>query len=104
MAALAQLAWRDLACEEAIRLGEELLELRRRVFGDPSSEVAVTLDFLGRVLTDAGRYQEAEKVIREALAMSRALHGEESVNVAACYQNQAVLEQIWRQDSPWPRS
>jgi len=98
LAALAQLAWRDLRLEDAIRLGEELLEVRRRVFKDPSSEVAVTLDFLGRVLTDAGRYPEAEKRIEEALAMSRAVHGEESVNVAACYQNQAVLEQIWKQN------
>ncbi len=98
MASLAQLAWRVADYDLAVARGRELLEARRRVFGDPSSDVAVTIDFLGRVLTNAGRYEEAEQAIQEALAMSLELHGEESVNVAACYQNLAVLEETWRQD------
>ena len=98
LAALAQLAWRDSRFDEAITRTHELLDLRRRVFGDPSSEVGVTLDFLGRLLTDAGHYEEADRTIKDALAMSLQLHGEESVEVASCYQSQAVLEQLWRQD------
>ncbi|MBT8247312.1 MAG: serine/threonine-protein kinase, partial [Acidimicrobiia bacterium] len=98
MASLAQLAWRASSFDEAIERARELLDARRRAFGDPSSEVAVTLDFLGRVLTDAGRYDEAEPVIHDALAMSREVHGEESIQVAACYQTRAVLEEIARQD------
>ena len=98
LAALAQLAWRDSRFDEAITRTRELLDLRRRVFGDPSSEVGVTLDFFGRLLTDAGHYEEADRTIKDALAMSLELHGEESVEVASCYQSQAVLEQLWRQD------
>jgi len=98
MASLAQLSWRKADHEQAIARGYELLEARRRVYGDPSSDVAVTLDFLGRVLIEASRYEEAEKVMDEALAMSLELHGEESVHVAGCYQNMSVLEEIWRQD------
>jgi serine/threonine protein kinase len=98
MASLAQLSWRKADHDQAIARGYELLEARRRVYGDPSSDVAVTLDFLGRVLIEASRYEEAEKVMDEALAMSLEIHGEESVYVAGCYQNMSVLEETWRQD------
>ena len=98
MASLAQLAWRQADHDLAIARGEELLEARRRVYGDPSSDVAVTLDFLGRVLIEAGRYEEAEKVVQEAFDMSLEVHGEQSVQTAGCYQNMSVLEETWRQD------
>ncbi len=98
MVSLAQLSWRQADFDQAIARGNELLEARRRTYGDPSTDVAVTLDFLGRVLVEAGRYDEAEQAIQKALAMSLALHGEESAEVAGCYQNMAVLEEIWRQD------
>jgi len=98
MASLAQLSWRKADFDEAIDRGYELLEARRRTFGDPSSDVAVTLDFLGRVLAEAGRFEEADDVIQQALAMSLAMHGEESDQTAGCYQNMSVLEEVWRQD------
>ena len=98
LAALSQLAWRDSRFDDAVERSHELLELRRRVFGDPSPEVGVTLDFLGRLLTDAGQYEEAERATEEALAMSLALHGEQSLQVASCYQTKSVLAQIAHQD------
>jgi tetratricopeptide (TPR) repeat protein/tRNA A-37 threonylcarbamoyl transferase component Bud32 len=98
MASLAQVAWRRPDYELAIVRGEELLEARRRVFGDPSSHVAVTLDFIGRLLVDAARFEEADEMMRKALAMSLEVHGESSIQVAACYQNMSVLEEVWRQD------
>jgi tetratricopeptide (TPR) repeat protein/tRNA A-37 threonylcarbamoyl transferase component Bud32 len=98
MASLAQVAWRRPDYELALVRGEELLEARRRVFGDPSSHVAVTLDFIGRLLVDAARFEEADEMMQQALAMSLELHGESSIQVAACYQNMSVLVEVWRQD------
>jgi tetratricopeptide (TPR) repeat protein/tRNA A-37 threonylcarbamoyl transferase component Bud32 len=98
MASLAQVAWRRPDYDLALVRGEELLDARRRVFGDPSSHVAVTLDFIGRLLVDASRFEEADETMKKALAMSLEVHGESSIQVAACYQNMSVLEEVWRQD------
>jgi tetratricopeptide (TPR) repeat protein/tRNA A-37 threonylcarbamoyl transferase component Bud32 len=98
LSALAELAWRSSRYDEAVGRSRGLLERQRRVFGDPSAAVAGTLEDLGLILTDAGRYEEADAALEEALAMSLELDGEQSLQVAACYDSKATLVQMWRRD------
>ena len=46
----------------------------------------------------AGRFDEAGPVIEQALAMNIEIHGEPSLEVAACYENKAVLVQMAQRD------
>ena len=58
------------------------LELRRRLLGNESPEVAASLYDLGNVYVSQGRQAEAEKLYREALAMQKKLLGAEHMAVA----------------------
>jgi len=98
LSALAELDWRDSRYDAAVDLGRRLLERQRRVYGEPSAEVAGSLEDLGRILTDAGLFDEAGPVLDDALAMNIAVHGERSLQVAAVYENMATLMQLERQD------
>ena len=98
LSALAELAWRSSRFDEAADRSRDLLDRQRRVHGEPSAEVAWTLEDLGRILTDAGRFDEADATLEAALAMTLELDGEQSLQVAACYENQAVLLQLSKRD------
>ncbi|HET9887702.1 MAG TPA: tetratricopeptide repeat protein, partial [bacterium] len=60
---------------EAEAIHRELLEAKRRVFGDESAWVAESLDNLGGCLAWQGRHDEAVPVLREALAISEKVYG-----------------------------
>jgi serine/threonine protein kinase len=98
MSALTELAWRDSRFDEAVELGRDFVERNRRVYGEPSREVAGALEDVGRILTDAGRFDEADPVLEEALAMTIEVEGEQSLQTAACLVNQSVLLQFWKRD------
>jgi tetratricopeptide (TPR) repeat protein len=98
MSALTELAWRDSRFDQAVEMGLDFVERNRRVYGEPSFEVAGALEDVGRILTDAGRFEEAEPVLEEALAMTTEVDGEQSLQVAACLVNQSILLQLWKRD------
>ena len=63
----------------SLALRERVLELRRRLHGAEHAEVAQALNDVGRSLRFLGRLDEAERHLREAVAMWRGLEGETSV-------------------------
>jgi CHAT domain-containing protein/tetratricopeptide (TPR) repeat protein len=60
------------------------LEARRRHLGSPHPELAATLCTLGQLLHGQGSYDEAETVLRDALAQSRMTLGNNHPLVARC--------------------
>ncbi len=72
---LGQLARRERHFEAALRHFERALTIRRRHLGR-HPKVAETLNNLGVVLTDVERYEEAEAVLEESLALRKELFGE----------------------------
>lgn len=99
-ASLEQMAWLRFlssdyaAAEEHFR---EALELRRRLLGRDSPQVAATLNSLGMVLgerlqsTDARRSAEIEDLHREALAIFEKAEGPDGLGVAYCHFRLAKL-------------
>ena len=67
---------------EAEKSLREALEIRRKVFGDSSPEVADTLSSPAQMLSDKGEPRQAEPLIREALAIRRKLYGETHPDIA----------------------
>jgi hypothetical protein len=63
---------RRAAHNEAEKLDREALNIERRVLGPEHSDTLVSMVNLGRVLTEAGRYAEAEKLQREELTFDDA--------------------------------
>jgi len=59
----------DIAGTESMY--REILEMRRRRFGDDHALVGETLSDLGAILGMQGKYDEAEPLLREALAVHR---------------------------------
>ncbi len=87
--------------EEAERFLRAALEQRRALYGEQSVEVAQSMHDLGQLLRlwggEAGGdgegnvYGEAEALFRSALALRKALLGEEHVDVAETLNNLAVV-------------
>ncbi len=69
------------------------LDLRKALYGEEHEEVAAGLVRLGTVYSFQGRYDEAEPILREALAMQKRLLGEEHADVADGLKNLATLLQ-----------
>ena len=59
--------------EQALR---ESLEIRRKVYPEPHPEIATSLADLAYLINPTGRYDEAERLYREALASYRSVLGE----------------------------
>jgi tetratricopeptide (TPR) repeat protein len=68
--------------EEAERLFQEVLAIRRKLLGDEHQDVATSLHNLARVLYDEGRYPEAETMFGDVVARRRQLLGDEHPSVA----------------------
>ena len=69
--------YRNLALYgEARELLENALAIRRRVFTEPSSEVAETLVNLGVLALETGEYETAQGLLEEALEINTAALGE----------------------------
>ncbi|MEW6251276.1 MAG: serine/threonine-protein kinase [Planctomycetota bacterium] len=71
------------AYEDAERLLNRALEIRRDVHGDEHVDVSASLNHLGEVLLDKGEYERAERHVREALAMRLRLLGTEDPRTAS---------------------
>ncbi|MFQ5805045.1 MAG: tetratricopeptide repeat protein [Phycisphaerae bacterium] len=71
------------AYDEAERLLQRALEIRRQTFGDEHPDVAASLQSLGHLFMKKGDYARAEPSMRDALAMRRRLLGEEHQKIAA---------------------
>lgn len=69
------------------------LELNRaEVSGNRASDLAATLDLLAATLLEKGSYEEARTVAREALALSRRIHGDVSLPVGRCLSTLGAAE------------
>jgi len=68
--------------DEGERLIRAALEIRRRIPGPPTADLAESLTELGRTLEDLGKYVESEAALREALAIRARIFGDESLEVA----------------------
>jgi tetratricopeptide (TPR) repeat protein len=62
--------------DEALRLNEECLELRRQKVGPETALVALSLNNLAQVHQDLGHFNEALELMTEALRIDRLLFGE----------------------------
>ncbi len=67
---------------EAEAMYQRSLDLRRKLHGNDSVEVALSLTYLANVRWRQGRYPEAESLLRQALAIRRKALGEENAAVA----------------------
>ena len=76
-----RLGWFD----DAERLHEQALALRRTLYGETHEKVAESMDHLAWVFVNRGRYDAAETLARQALEARRALLGEEHVDVARSF-------------------
>ena len=82
---LGHLRYRTGHDEDAIRLLEESLTVRRRVFRDePHVEVALAIDNLACVLRDSGRVVDAMKLFDEAEPVFRLAHEKPTAELAIC--------------------
>jgi tetratricopeptide (TPR) repeat protein len=94
----------DLAGAEAAI--KEALAIRRRLHGNaPNGDVAVGLETLGIVYTEAGRYDDAVEAMREVAAMQRKLHPAAHPDVARAMDNLSnALMNVGRPDEAEPLS
>jgi tetratricopeptide (TPR) repeat protein len=79
--------------DEAGRIFEKSLAIRRKELGAEDVEVAESLNMLGTVKHDTGDLEASERFYREALEMRRRLLGEEADVVAESYINCAIAMQ-----------
>ncbi len=68
--------------DEGERLIRAALEIRRRIPGPPTADLAESLYELGRTLEDLGEYADSEAALREALSIRARVFGDESLEVA----------------------
>lgn len=78
---------------EALEVQEDVLRRRRAEGGDRSS-VALALNNLANLYTDAGRLADAETTLREALEINSSIFGADHPGVATNLNNLAAL--AWR--------
>ncbi len=76
---------------QATRLLEGALAIRRQVHGGDHPEVAATLHDLAYLLRDQGRFSDSEPLFRESLAMRRRLFGDEHLDVVISLNGLAYL-------------
>jgi CHAT domain-containing protein/Tfp pilus assembly protein PilF len=77
--------------QEAIRLLERVLSIRRKVLGEQHLDVAVSLNDLATLYYNQGLYKEAEPIFQQALELRKHLLGEEHLDVAASLDSLATL-------------
>jgi len=63
----------------------------QRLLGEAHPDVATSLNNLAALYDSQGRYEEAEPLYRDALAMSKQLLGDEHSDVASCLFNLGAL-------------
>jgi serine/threonine-protein kinase len=78
---------------EALQAEEEALALRRALFGNEHTEVAISLNSLGNALVEAGEFEHAEQVLREAVAIREKLLGPEHPDLSFALNNLGSLLQ-----------
>lgn len=81
---------RDKEYEAAINLYRQAAEIIR-LLPSQRSNLGTCLSNLGYTLTSAGRYDEAETVLNESLAIRRELYGEKSPSLAVSLVNMSRL-------------
>jgi len=86
--------WRRGKYDAALPLAEEALALRRRLYGDEHTDVAISLHQLGTMLMATGDLEGAERRYRESLALRRKLLGDNHPHVAITLH---MLGQLLRQ-------
>jgi len=59
-----------------LRWAREGFERRQRPFGDEDLDVLQSMNGFGRVLTVAGKYDQAEKMLRQTVKRRRKVMGE----------------------------
>jgi non-specific serine/threonine protein kinase/serine/threonine-protein kinase len=77
--------------EEAARLSREILDTRRELFDGGHVEIALALNDLGWIQVLAGQWDDAERLLREAVEMYRSLLGEARPQEAAALRNGMAL-------------
>ena len=80
--ALAEAQFSDGRYEASEAVGERLLPLYRRTYGESHPRVAQVLLTLGQIQHDLGHYAEAEKFERQGLEMIQAWYGKDSPEAA----------------------
>ncbi len=80
---LSAVLWRRGDYAEARTAAEEAVVLRRALYGDLHTEIAVAQRGLGLVLTAQGEFEAAERVLGEALAIQERLRGTDHPHVAS---------------------
>ena len=89
--ARSQVAGLDGRLEEALREMRVALALKQKELGDGHLEVAIAVMNVGLALHELGRDTEAEPLLSKAVAMFRALDGEESSRLALGLANLAEV-------------
>jgi len=77
--------------QEAGRLYEQLLAVRRESLGEEHPDVATSYNNLAYLYNSQGRYQDAEPLYIKALELRQRLLGEEHPDVATSYNDLALL-------------
>ncbi|MBL8766782.1 MAG: serine/threonine protein kinase, partial [Planctomycetes bacterium] len=81
----------QLGCtDDAEALVREAYDIRVRLFGENSLEVALSLDGLGQIAFDRARFQEARELFEKALALQRSLPVDVHTDVALVLNNLAA--------------
>ncbi|MBK7670353.1 MAG: serine/threonine protein kinase [bacterium] len=84
--------WEKGDLEESLRRCEEIRAIRERTVGRLHPEYAAVMGNLGNTYADLGRYAEAERCLREALAIDRqVLPDEQGADLALSLNNLATL-------------
>ncbi len=79
---LTDLAWVTADAERSVALFEEALDIRRSERGPRDPYTVNTMSYLATALKSVGRYAEAEKLLRDSLALLRELRGDVHEDVA----------------------
>ncbi|HSM36079.1 MAG TPA: serine/threonine-protein kinase [Longimicrobiales bacterium] len=79
--------------DEALRIMEESLQIRRAFFGERHTEVALSLLDYASVLQSAGKFDEAIELLEECLSIRRELLGDRHPNVAYALNHIGLAQQ-----------
>jgi pentatricopeptide repeat protein len=75
----------------AEKLYLQSLEIKRRIFGEENTEVALNLQNLAACYCARGRYEEAEQLFNQSLKMRESLLGENHPDLVTTLENYALL-------------
>jgi serine/threonine protein kinase/uncharacterized protein (DUF2267 family) len=87
--------------DEAQKLFEEVLAMRRKVLGEENQDVATSLHNLARVLYDKRDYANAKIMFGEAVARRRQLFGDQHPSVATSVHGLGLVLQA---EESWPQA